>query len=59
MLWTSGEIFLGFNVRVDQLPTCNGFLRFTLGVTPAELLMTRMAAKPLYPITCTPTYKLL
>ena len=27
-------------------PVCNGFLRFTSGVTPAELLKTSLAAEP-------------
>ena len=45
MFWTFGEIFLGFNTRVDPLPTCSGFLRFTSGATPAELLMASMAAR--------------
>ena len=40
---------LGFEARVDPLLACfvtcmNGFLRFTSGVTPADLLMGSMAA---------------
>ena len=41
---------LGFIVRVDPSLVClssvlNGFLTFTSGVTPADLLMANMATK--------------
>ena len=32
-----------------SLPTCNRFLRFTSGATPADLLATSMAAEPFDP----------
>ena len=32
--------------------TCNEFLRFTYGATPADLLAASMAAKPFHPCTC-------
>ena len=37
---------LGFKVRVDPhlSPACSGFLRFTSGVTSADLLMASMAS---------------
>ena len=50
LLWTSGDIWPGFQSQVGSLtclllsPVCNGFLRFNSGVTPANLLAARMAA---------------
>ena len=41
----------------DQLLAGNGFLRFTSGATPVDLLMVSMAAKPFYPRTCTHVHK--
>ena len=44
---------LSFKAREGSLtfilpsPACNGFLRFTSGVTPAEFLATSRAAEPL------------
>ena len=38
---------LAFNARVCALsPACNGFLRFTSGATPADLLVVSMTAEP-------------
>ena len=37
------------------LPAPNGFLRFTSGATPADLLATSMAANPLYLLTVSST----
>ena len=42
---------MGFKARMDPsrvcfAPMCNGFLRFTSGVTAAGLLVARMAVKP-------------
>ena len=37
------------------LPACSGFLWFTSGVTPADLLTVRMSAEPFNPHTCTHT----
>ena len=36
---------LGFKARILR-PGCDGFLRFTSGVTPADLLVASMVAKP-------------
>ena len=44
LLWTSGDICPGFQSQggfyhlCALSPVCNGFLRFTSGVTPAVLL---------------------
>ena len=45
----------GFKARVNpslrlfaSSPTCNRFIRFTTGMTPTDLLTTRMAAKPFW-----------
>ena len=35
-----------------SLPVCNRFLRFTCGMTPADLLAASMAGEPLHPHTC-------
>ena len=48
---------LCFKARVDSLayilsPAYNGFLRFTSGVTPADLLAASMAAEPFHSPTC-------
>ena len=51
LCWTSGNVCLGFKARMDPFdlcassPACNGFLIFTSGVTPTDLLTARMAAK--------------
>ena len=42
LFWTSGDICPGLqsqgrSPRLHASPVCNGFLRFTSGVTPAEL----------------------
>ena len=42
--------FPGFHV---SSPVCNGFLRFTSSVTPADPLAASMAAKSFQPHTCT------
>ena len=42
---------LGFKVRVDSL-TFVLHLRFTSGLTPANLLVASMEAKSFYPHTC-------
>ena len=34
LFWTAGNVFSGFQSWVG-FPVCNGFLRFTSGVTPA------------------------
>ena len=50
---------LNFKARVDPLtlsPACNGFLRFTSAVTPAELLVASMVTKPFSIHTCTHKY---
>ena len=47
---------LGFKARVDFMLACflacMLFLRFTSGVTCADLLMASMAARPFLPIYC-------
>ena len=51
LFWTSGDIWPGFQSQggfpslYASLPACNGFLKFTSGATPANLLMTSMAAE--------------
>ena len=53
-----GDICLGFQSQGGFLYlhnsslACNWFLRFTSGVTPADLLAVSMAAKPFHPHTC-------
>ena len=39
---------LGFKVRVDPFLVWNGFLSFTSGLTPADLLMASMAVEPFW-----------
>ena len=44
---------LAFKAKVDPLlvcflPSCNGFLRFTSGATPADLLVVSRAAEPFW-----------
>ena len=52
MLWTSGDIWdLDFKTELDFAPACNSLLRFTSGATPADLLVTSMAAQPFHPHT--------
>ena len=52
LFWTSGDACPGFESQggsphlLASLPVCNGFLRFTPGATPADLLAARMAGKP-------------
>ena len=54
------SIFLFYNVfgehqsfcGVTDTPTCNGFLRFTHGVTPADLLTARTVAGAFDPLAC-------
>ena len=64
LFWTSGNICHGFQSQGlstclhASSPTCNGFLRFTSGVTPADLLVASMAAKP-FQSTYLHTYKYL
>ena len=58
LFWTSGDACPVFQSqhRFPHLCTlstlCNRFLRFTSGVTPTDLLVANMAAKPLHPCTC-------
>ena len=58
LFWTSGNICPGFQSQGRSLrlhtssPAHNGFLRFTSGVTPADLLAASMAAKLFHPQTC-------
>ena len=53
LFWTSGDVCLGFKIQGGFPRLCvlslmrNGFLRFTSGVTPADLLATSMVAEPL------------
>ena len=52
LFWTSGDIYSGFQSQGGSpdlhvlSPACNGILRFTSDVTPADLLVSSMAAKP-------------
>ena len=50
---TSGDIFSGFQSQ-GQFPNLHaslpGYLRFTSGVTPADLLVASMAAKLFHPL---------
>ena len=52
---TSGDVFSGFQSQGQfpnlhaSLPGHNGYLRFTSGVTPADLLVASMAAKLFHP----------
>ena len=53
MFWTSGVVYPEFQ-RISS-PLCNGFLRFTYGATPTDLLVASMAAEPflsMYLYTC-------
>ena len=57
LFWTALVMSaLGFKAREDSLTcmlclstVCNGFLRFTSGVTLADLLVASMAAEPFHP----------
>ena len=50
LFWTSGDICPGFQSQGEPLALCapspvhNGFLRFTSGATPADLLRASIAA---------------
>ena len=50
LFWTSGDVCPGFHGWIPSLdasfPVCNGFLRFTTGATPADLLVVSMEAEP-------------
>ena len=52
LFWNSGDVCPGFKHQVGfphlyaLLPLYNGLLRFTSGVTPADLLVASMAAEP-------------
>ena len=51
LFWTSGDVCPWFQSQGDPLlacfiALCNGFLRFSYGVTPADLLAASMAAEP-------------
>ena len=51
LFWTSGDFWVSkpgwiCHLRVSP-PACNGFLRFTSGATPADLLAATMTAEPL------------
>ena len=52
LFWTSGDVYPRFQSQVglahlcDLLPVCNGFIRFSSGVTPADLLAGSMAVEP-------------
>ena len=57
LFWTSGEICPGFQSQGGPInciyiiwisPACNGFLRFTSGATPADLLTASIAAEPFW-----------
>ena len=48
LLWTSGDFSSGYQSHTSSSPACHGFLRFTSGATPADLLAASMAAKPLW-----------
>ena len=53
--WTSGDVCPGFQNQggstrlYASLLACNGFLRFTSGAIPADLLVVSMAAKSFNP----------
>ena len=49
LFWTSGELCAGFQSSCLHVtsPACHGFLRFTSGAKPANLLADSMAAEPL------------
>ena len=49
--WTSSDVCPGFwsqwiRCLSGASPACNGFLRFTSGATPADLMMASMVAEP-------------
>ena len=50
-LWASDDIYPRFKARVDlpylhvASPACNGFVRLTSGMTPADLLAAIIAAE--------------
>ena len=48
---------LGFKARVNPSLACNGFLRFTFGVAPADLLRPTWQLSLFDPHTCN-VYKL-
>ena len=54
LFWTSGDVCPrfqrqgGFPCLHATLLVCNTFLRFHCGVTPADLLVASMAAKPFH-----------
>ena len=59
LLCITGNIYLGFQSRGGSpclhalLPAYNGFLRFTSGVTPADLLVLSTVAEPFqFTYTC-------
>ena len=51
LFWTSDDICHGFQIQDEfphqhaSSPACNGFLRFTSGVTPADLLAASVVAE--------------
>ena len=61
LFWTSGDICRGLPGWIPHVyassPACGGFLRFTSGVTPTDLLVSSIAAAPFYPHTCTHLFK--
>ena len=46
LFWTPGDICRGFHNEGAFLPAHNGFLRFTSGATPADLLTASVAFCP-------------
>ena len=59
LFWTSGHVCPGFQSQggfshlCALLPTHNGFLRFTSGMTPADLLAASMVPQLFHPHTFT------
>ena len=58
LFWTSGDDCPGFQSQGEFLhlcslsPVCNGFPRFTCGVTPVDILTASMAVKPFHSCFC-------